>query len=459
MLNDSLTTKGQSFASYIAKLSQDPLLMKDSIQLDSIVNEANKDEDVMYTVIQDAKGDLVSSQYASINYRSQRLKAIFSELAKGNELKDVMAAIKNKENIAEVSVPIVTGADTIGRVTIGMSEYKVRGQMVRTILFVVALNLLAACALGTILFAASKKMILDPIVELAEATARLARGDLATRVETGASGEMGMLVEGFNRMAEELGKRTRELLDAQEELVRSEKLAILGQLSGSVGHELRNPLGVMSNAVYFLKTVLADADETTKEYLEIIKKEIDNSGRIITDLLDFARTKPPQTKAVPPIDLVNDSLGRCAIPENVELRAEVPATLPALRVDPLQLGQVLQNFITNAVQAMPQGGSVCIGARLVGAPPGGSPQADGHEGPPPQDFVEICVTDTGEGIAPENMKKLFQPLFTTKAKGIGLGLVVCRNLTEANGGRIEVESRPGAGTTFALVLPVERRGA
>lgn len=241
-------------------------------------------------------------------------------------------------------------------------------------------------------------------------------------------------------------ERTKQLQDAQEDLVRKEKLTILGQLSGSVGHELRNPLGVMSNAVYFLKMVLADADEITKEYLDIIEKEIGNSLRIITDLLDFAQTRAPRIKAVAARELTDGSIGRCAIPENINLQAEIPDNLPLLRVDPLQMGLVLTNFITNAVQAMPDGGALRIAARQVLSP---DSKFDG-------DFVEISVADTGKGITPENMRKIFQPLFTTKAKGIGLGLVVCKNLVDANGGQIEVESEPGKGTTFMVLLPIVR---
>jgi signal transduction histidine kinase len=235
-------------------------------------------------------------------------------------------------------------------------------------------------------------------------------------------------------------ERSRELMDAREELVRKEKLSILGQLSGSVGHELRNPLGVMSNAVYFLKMVLSDADDTVREYLDIIKHEIDTSLRIITDLLDFARTKAAQIQTVAVRALIDESLGRCTIPENVELRDELPQTLPPVKVDPLQVGQVLQNLIMNAVQAMPEGGVLTLRGEKEG------------QGP-----VRLEVADTGEGISPENMKKLFQPLFTTKTKGIGLGLVVCRNLAEANGGMIEVESEVGKGTTFTVILPVSLR--
>jgi PAS domain S-box-containing protein len=258
-------------------------------------------------------------------------------------------------------------------------------------------------------------------------------------------------------------ERTRQLFEAQENLVRKEKLSILGQLSGSVGHELRNPLGVMNNAVYFLKMIHADGDETTREYLDMIKHEIDNSQRIITDLLDFARTKTPQTTTVTVRQLLDESLGRCVIPENVELLTDLPDALPSLRIDPLQMGQVFQNLITNAVQAMPDGGVLRIEARRVQSSKfevrdseecNIEPRTLNIE--PDGDFIEISVADTGAGIAPENMKKLFQPLFTTKPKGIGLGLVVCRNLTEANGGSIEVESKPGQGSTFSIQLPTEK---
>ncbi|MBK5275777.1 MAG: PAS domain S-box protein [Desulfuromonadales bacterium] len=278
-------------------------------------------------------------------------------------------------------------------------------------------------------------------------------------------------------LEQKVEERTRQLLEAQEELVRQGKLAILGQLSGSVGHELRNPLGVMSNAVYFLKLVLAQSDETVMEYLGIIESEIANSLKIITDLLDFARTKAPQTKVVTARQLADESLGRCVIAENIDLQIEIPDDLPLLRVDPSQMIQVLTNFITNAVQAMPDGGALRLSARcaqgtgnrnqelgtgtqtsgLKEQGSGKAPTTDPRFPIPDTSFIEISVTDTGYGIAPENMKKLFQPLFTTKVKGIGLGLVVCKNLVETTGGRIEVESEWGKGTTFTVLLPIERR--
>ncbi|HEX9023988.1 MAG TPA: ATP-binding protein [Geobacteraceae bacterium] len=282
----------------------------------------------------------------------------------------------------------------------------------------------------------------------------------AMGVEEERRGELAELRAMRRELEERVAQRTHELMKAQEELDRSERLAVVGRLAGSVGHELRNPLGVMSNAVYFLKTLLADGNDTIREYLEIIRQEIENSQRIISDLLDFSRNRPPQLRTVMLREMVHESLRKCVIPGNIELHADIPDSLPPVEIDPLQMGQVFQNLVVNAVQAMPKGGSVRISARLVqgsGNEERGTKDNSiehgtlnvGHD----TDLVEISVADTGEGIAEENMRKLFQPLFTTKLRGVGLGLVVCRNLTEANGGRIDVESRPGKGATFTVTLP------
>jgi PAS domain S-box-containing protein len=246
----------------------------------------------------------------------------------------------------------------------------------------------------------------------------------------------------IRRLNEELEtkvqERTRQLLEAQEDLVRKEKLAVLGQVAGSVGHELRNPLGVMNNAVYFLQTVLSDADETTREYLNIIKDEIASSERIVSDLLDSVRTKPPRPETVGVETLIAQTLRKCTIPSTVTVKLDIPQTLSPLQVDAQQIHQVFRNLISNGVEAMPEGGELEI--RAVENKPEGQ--------------VVISVRDTGTGIAPDVLPRLFQPLFTTKARGIGLGLVVVKNLTEANGGRVEVQSEPGKGSVFSVVLPM-----
>lgn len=232
-------------------------------------------------------------------------------------------------------------------------------------------------------------------------------------------------------------ERTIQLLEAQDELLRKEKLAVLGQVAGSVGHELRNPLGVMNNAVYYLQTVLSDADETTQEYLNIIKDEIASSERIVSDLLDSVRTKPPHPEAVGVATLIEQALRKCAIPPSVALKLDIPQTLSPLQVDAQQIHQVFRNLISNGVEAMPEGGTLEIRALE---------DRQAHT-------ITISVRDSGTGIAPELLAKLFQPLVTTKARGIGLGLVVVKNLTTVNGGSVRMESETGRGSTFFVTLP------
>ncbi len=243
-------------------------------------------------------------------------------------------------------------------------------------------------------------------------------------------------------------ERTRELQETQEKLVQQEKLSVLGKVAGSVSHELRNPLGIISNAVYYLKLVQPEAGTKVKDYLKIIERETGNAEQIIADLLDFATSQPLQQERISVEKLVLQTLESFPVPQGVELALDLPEDLPPVFVDPRQMMRVLGNLVLNACQAMAT-------STATGVPKGGqltviSEQSSGISGL----WVRIRVEDTGTGITPENMKKLFEPLFTTKTTGIGLGLAVSKKLAEANAGRIEVTSEPGQGSTFTLCLPV-----
>jgi PAS domain S-box-containing protein len=207
ILQNSLLANGQSLASFIAKLSKDPLVIKDVNQLNAIVNEANK-EDIVYTVISDEEGHILTSQFASINYRSPRYRSLLAGLSRDHELREIIAAIKKQEPIREVSVPVMIDIKPIGKVSIGISEYRMRRQIVQSVLFVIVLNLFVALALGLALFFASKKMILDPVTALSHATSALAVGDFSSRVNVETTGEVKLLVDRFNHMLDNLEKVT-----------------------------------------------------------------------------------------------------------------------------------------------------------------------------------------------------------------------------------------------------------
>lgn len=241
------------------------------------------------------------------------------------------------------------------------------------------------------------------------------------------------------QLEQRVEERTRELQEAQEKLLRQERLAVMGQLAGGVGHELRNPLGVINNAVYYLRLVQPEADEKVREYLGIIEAEARNADKIITDLLDFSRVKSVEREPVSAQDLLARALERFPAPRGVRVNRDLPEGLPLAYVDARQIIQVLGNLTVNACQAMRGKGKLDLIAR-----------SKVREG---QAYLAIAVRDNGPGIPPENIDKLFEPLFTTKPKGIGLGLAVSQKLAEANQGWIEVASQVGKGATFTLYLP------
>jgi len=240
--------------------------------------------------------------------------------------------------------------------------------------------------------------------------------------------------EGLERMVE---KRTWELKDAQEKLVRTEKLAAIGQLAGGVGHELRNPLAAIKTSAYFLKVKLGDAaEEKVRKHLDMLEKQVDACNKIITDLLDFSRPGKTNIEELDINQVVQELVKAISAPKNVEISSGLAADLPKVMADWGQLERVFSNLISNAIQAMPGGGRLSLGTSQSGG------------------FVEVKVADTGVGIPHENLDKVFEPLFTTKAKGVGLGLAIARALVERQGGTIEVESQVGKGTTFTVRLPI-----
>jgi two-component system, NtrC family, sensor histidine kinase HydH len=251
--------------------------------------------------------------------------------------------------------------------------------------------------------------------------------------------DIGLAIDAYIRggFIDKLRQEQNTTQELREELARKEKLAILGQLAGGVGHELRNPLAVLATSVYFLTMTLGEtADPKIRKHLGIIEQELGNANEIITNLLDFSRVRQPDSVKVTLAELLENALERYDFGS-----VEVERNIKDIEVlaDPGQVRQVVINLVTNALQAMSEGGgrlSIDTG------------QSEGQ--------AWIAIRDAGTGIEPAILQKIFQPLFTTKAKGIGLGLAVCESLIRANRGRITVQSEVGKGSTFTIHLPVSK---
>ncbi|MBS7249936.1 MAG: PAS domain S-box protein [Candidatus Freyarchaeota archaeon] len=225
----------------------------------------------------------------------------------------------------------------------------------------------------------------------------------------------------------------------EEALLRSERLATIGEVAMMVGHDLRNPLTGIAGAVYYLKKKLAsNMDEKTAEMFELIEKDIQYSNKIVEDLLEYSREIQLELVKTSIKSVVDDALSLVGVPSNVRV-SKVVIDDPVVMVDVEKMKRVFVNIIKNSFDSMPEGGELTIEIRLAGG------------------NLKIIFADTGRGVPPELLEKIWSPLFTTKARGLGMGLPICKRLVEAHGGSILLESLFGKGTTITITLPVKRK--
>ena len=318
-----------------------------------------------------------------------------------------------------------------------------------------------------------ERRVARPVDALVDGMRRVERGDLAVRVEPRIEGEFRFMTERFNAMVARLqalthglGEQVRQatedlaqknlqlqavndrLWEAQLEIGRGERLAALGQMAGTLAHELGTPLNSVLGYVQLLRREPLAADQMAK--LTIIESQIQRMIDDIRSVLDRTRDVPvrrtPVDLAVLAADAATLVSGRLSA-RNIDLRTAVPAGLPTVPADALSLRQVLLNLLTNAIDATPSNGTIHLGAALLSADTNHRQRAQ----------IELTVADSGHGMSPEEMRRAFEPFYTTKApdRGTGLGLVIVDHIVRAHGGRLDTESAPGRGTTVRVRLPLE----
>lgn len=222
---------------------------------------------------------------------------------------------------------------------------------------------------------------------------------------------------------------------------RTERLITLGQVAGGIAHELRNPLNVIKTSSYYLRKARTLTPEKQLEHLERIERHVEQADGVITALSNFAKMPTPALKPVALEPLVRETVAAESPPPGIHVEYKMPEDLPRAMADPGQLRIVLANLIRNAADAMPGGGRLTIEAR---------PVADGR--------VEVEVADTGEGIPQERLHQIMEPLFSTKARGLGLGLAIVRSILAKSEGTLAVRSTLGVGSVFVVALPGQKAG-
>jgi len=355
------------------------------------------------------------------------------------------------------------------KLSLGRANHFVNMLIVQSILATVAIIILG-CGIVFFFF---RKNISNPIRRLVAAMSQARQGHLEMIIE-GANDrdEIGTLTQAFNEMTQDLLKaeqelkqmnagleqrvsdRTRdleysntELRETRERVVRSEKLAAIGQLASGVGHELRNPLGALQNIFFYIQEFVKERslekeDPGVKEMIDIGNREIKSATLIINDLLDFSKVMQLEIQPTDVNNLLREMKNGIEIPSTVHWTEEYSSELPIPFIDPQRMRQVFINLATNAIQAMPRGGELWVGTSLDGS------------ATDPQSLIRVEVRDSGIGIDQENMKRIFDPLFTTKAKGTGLGLAICTGIVERHEGKIKVSSELGKGTTFTVEFAI-----
>lgn len=364
------------------------------------------------------------------------------------------------EIVINITILMIAAIGLIGIVVLRMTQANYPPEVVRKwLLLYIALDSLVLIAFGSYLIS---RIVVKPLKNMLRATERIAEGDLEHQVEIPGENEMGMLARSFNRMVEKLRvnkgllenhiqsleKLNQELKLAQEELIRSEKLASVGRLAAGVAHEIGNPVGAILGYTEILLKGGAKKKER-QELLSRIEAEINRVNKIVRDLLDLARPSETSMEEMDVKQVVEDSISLLSsqkVLDGIEVNLELRDGLPPITADRDRLQQVMVNLVLNAADAMPGGGRLKINAncKLQNAK---------------RDFIEITVSDTGKGVSRDDLSKIFDPFYTTKepGKGTGLGLAICQMIIESFGGSIGLESKAGEGTRVRIMLPVGDR--
>jgi two-component system NtrC family sensor kinase len=345
----------------------------------------------------------------------------------------------------------------IGILYVGMLEKPYIDLRNRVMLTFAGMAFLSVIGLLVMLFFITSTII-QPLKQMVLATTKIARGDLDHRVEVAFKDETGQLAQSFNQMTQNLKKaneklvhwgktlekrveeRTMELREMQASMIQSEKLASLGKMAAGIAHEINNPLtSILINTHLMLEKT--EKGQNFYENLSLISEETSRCSEIVRGMLEFSRQSPPQKV----ITNVNEILLRTlqllenqVSFQNIKIEKRLDGKLPSIELDRNKIKQVFWNLMLNAAEAMPEGGTLTLSSRHF------------------QDkkSIEIEFRDTGLGIEKKHINKLFDPFYSTKTSGTGLGLAVSYGIINQHQGKISVESQLGRGTTFTIILPV-----
>jgi len=434
----------------VQEIQESSTVVSKAIQLsvEDLTSETDVESSRLKEYLQQARNKGIS-QINIINNEGEIINSSDpAQVGKKREIKKLEKGLKASRRGADsgtlkpydLVVPVIVGDEQLGYVQVNILLDNIRDiQHANFVRRLVATSLVFVFGMFLTIFLARRYTL--PIHRLATGVKDVSEGDLSVTFDVDSDDEIGELAQNLNEMVEKL--KERELLEKR--LYEAEHLSKVGQLASGIAHEIRNPLNYISLAIDHLKSELLPSCQgrggELESITETIKEEVRKANYMVLNFMNYGRPLKLRLQTVSYPELLDKAM---TILEDklkearVEVRRELPEELPPMLLDPELMRNCLCNFITNAAQAMPQGGTITLGAGL-----------DEEAGE-----VQLTFSDQGVGIEPQDLEKVFQPYFTTKEAGIGLGLAITERIIKEHGGSLQVESSPGNGTTFTVRLPV-----
>jgi len=441
--------KGILQAKNIAYLNLEPLLFWDVEAIEKNIAE-QIDQRLIYVIFYDRysepfiANDFIKD-YDQI-YCCSRLEGEIDEDSHFFESKNIRIQNENRiMRILEIEVPIFArGSPTKwGSIKIGLSLEEMRREVQRTrlVLILIGLGGLLVGIIGATFLA---RRITGPLKKLVEGTVEVSKGDFSHQIGINSQDEIGNLAQSFNKMSQELLQSRKGIEEAHKKLIQAEKLASIGRISATIAHEIRNPL---TSVKLNIQKVLGSAqlDEFEGEHLKISQEGINQIEMFIRELLDFTRVSELNLDRFPieqileeSIKMMNESLDQ----KKVILEKNFKPRLPLALVDGDRLRQVFLNILRNAYEAVDEGGKISISLSL--------------KREKPTKKIQVVISNSGKAIPKKDWENIFEPFYTTKTTGTGLGLALARKIIEQHKGSIKVFKKEGKETSFEILIPYGR---
>ncbi|MBI4736464.1 MAG: HAMP domain-containing protein, partial [candidate division NC10 bacterium] len=436
----------------LADASANSLVTYNYVGVEQSLTVATRSPDVVYAVVLDKEGNIAASSVRS---------APIQRLLAGTEVTPPPAGTdpiirqrhipgSSDETVYDVWVPVaIEGSDQRwGTARVGVSLESMHQEIARTRWQIAAIGLISL-VVGSVSSIVLAQRITKPLQALTRGVAAVGHGDQTQRIDIQTKDELGELAHAFNEMTVQLAR----VRDLEERLRRADRLAALGTMAAGIAHDIRNPL---TSILIFsqLMSLHHDDPDVRQKFDRVVPRELERVQSVIEDMMELAR---PAALNLEPTNL-NEVLTQAlelyeeqASTQGVKIAREFDPDLPFCNADRKRLHRCLSNLLANAIQAMSKGGDLAVRTGLVSDVPAPASQAAGDLS---NAMIRVTIADTGHGIQPERLSRIFDPFYTTKEKGLGLGMAITHRIVEDHKGTIDVQSQVGLGTTFTIHLPV-----